>query len=147
MNDVHSRIYKNLIAALGQGKDPVYWPNAWKLEKHPYQTLHVDILEHHSDGVTMALAHYYQQNGDLIPDPDMQVRLHIRHEMAEALTFQNLYIYQQVYTESDGVRLINPLLKKQLNSFLLEWSRNLKTRFSGVKPSSYEDDTLPSKAA
>jgi uncharacterized protein YqiB (DUF1249 family) len=94
MNDIHTRIYCNLIAALGQGDNPYVWPDAWKLEKQPYQTLHVDVLERGSDFVTIALAHYYEQNGDLVPDPDMTVRLYSKYGMAEALTFQNAFLYQ-----------------------------------------------------
>jgi uncharacterized protein YqiB (DUF1249 family) len=132
MNDIHARIYANLIAALGKGDDPTRWPSAWKVEKEPYQPLHVDVLECSTEHVTIALAHYYKQNGDLVPDPDMQVRFYPKHKMAEALTFQNSFGYHEVYDVQDGVRLVNMNTKRQLNAFLAEWSRNLKSQFWDV---------------
>ena len=143
MNDIHARIYRHLITALGQNNAPTLWPDAWKLEKEPYQSLHVDVLERTTDHVTIALAHYYEQNGDLVPDPDMEVRLYPKHGIAEALTFQNAYIYQEVYTEKDGKRFVHLEAKRQLNAFLLEWSRNLKTRFSGINPTKISPTSLP----
>ena len=126
MNDIHARIYANLIAALGKGDDPTRWPSAWKLEKEPYQPLHVDVLERTSDAVTIALAHYYEQNGDLVPDPDMQVRLYPKYQMAEALTFQNSLVYTEVYTVVDGKRMVYPRAKASLNQFLEQWAKSFK---------------------
>jgi len=127
MNDIHTRIYRNLIAALGQGDNPFTWPEAWKLEQSPFQPLHIDVLERGSDFVTIALAHYYEQNGDLVPDPDMTVRLYPKHRMAEALTFQNSLIYTEVYAVVDGKRMVYPRVKADLNNFLYQWSKALKS--------------------
>lgn len=138
MNDIHARIYRNLIAALGQGDVPYRWPDAWKLEKEPYQTLHVDVLERTSDTVTIALAHYYEQNGDLVPDPDMQVRLYPKHQMAEALTFQNSLVYTEVYAVVDCKRMVYPRAKASLNQFLEEWAKNLQQcRYETGRKSDY----------
>lgn len=126
MNDIHARIYRKLIVALSKGDDPTHWPEAWKLEQSPYQTLHVDVLERSRDHVTIALAHYYEQNGDLVPDPDMTVRLYPKHHMAEALTFQNSLIYTEVYAVVDGKRMVYPRAKADLNTFLLGWIENIR---------------------
>jgi len=66
----------------------------------------------------ISLTHYYEQNGDLIPDPDMTIKIYSHRNMAEALTFQNCFTYQEVYPTKDTVNLT---LKKQLNSFLKSW--------------------------
>ncbi|MFZ2587975.1 MAG: DUF1249 domain-containing protein [Alphaproteobacteria bacterium] len=129
MNDIHARIYKNLIAALGRGDDPHQWPDAWKLEREPYQPLHVDVLERTAEHVTIALAHYYEQNGDLVPDPDMQVRLFPQQKMAEALTFQNSLVYTEVYPIIDGKRMVRLNAKVDLNKFLEGWVRNIRRQF------------------
>jgi hypothetical protein len=49
----------------------------------------------------IALAHNGIQNGDVMSDPDMEVKIHPESKSAEALTFQNDYlgIYQEVYPE------------------------------------------------
>jgi hypothetical protein len=127
MNDTHARIYRNLIAALGHGDDPHRWPDAWKLEKEPYQTLHVDVLERSGDAVTIALAHYYEQNGDLVPDPDMEIRLNFTTRTAVPLSFQN----GLVYTRVEGVDgQPNPKALVSLTSFLSSWVRNIAEQHS-----------------
>jgi uncharacterized protein YqiB (DUF1249 family) len=73
---------------------------------------------------TIALAHNGIQNGDVMSDPDVEVRIYPEQKMAEALTFQNDYlgIYQEVYPEPGKYY---PRLKKDLNEFLNEWLKNM----------------------
>lgn len=73
-----------------------------------------------------SLAHYYEQNGDLIQDPEMTIKIHHpEFKMVEALTFYQpaFKIYQEVYPEPGK---FYPKLKKELNDFLGMWLRNLK---------------------
>jgi uncharacterized protein YqiB (DUF1249 family) len=72
---------------------------------------------------TIALAHNGKQNGDVMADPDIEVRIYPEVKMAEALTFRNDYmgIYQEVYPEPGKYY---PKLKKELNDFL---NNGLKT--------------------
>jgi uncharacterized protein YqiB (DUF1249 family) len=73
---------------------------------------------------TIALAHNGKQNGDVMADPDLEVRINREGKMAEALTFQNDYlgIFQQVYPEPGKYY---PRLKKELNAFLNDWLKNM----------------------
>ena len=73
---------------------------------------------------TIALAHNGKQNGDVMADPDVQVRINRHGKMAEALTFQNDYlgIFQEVYPEPGKYY---PKLKKELNDFLNDWLRTM----------------------
>jgi hypothetical protein len=122
MNDTHARIYANLVTALGKGNDPKRWPSAWKLEKEPYQTLHIDVLERGSDFVTIALAHYFEQNGDMVPDPDMEIRLNLTTHTAVPMSFQNSLVYTRVEDENGQP---NPKALASLTSFLASWVRNI----------------------
>lgn len=72
-----------------------------------------------------SLAHYYEQNGDLMRDPEITVKVYPEMGMAEALTYtqDSLGIYQEVYLEPGKYY---PKLKKELNSFLGMWLDNLK---------------------
>jgi uncharacterized protein YqiB (DUF1249 family) len=72
----------------------------------------------------IALAHNGIQNGDVMADPDVEVRINREGKMAEALTFQNDYlgIYQEVYPEPGSYY---PRLKKELSEFLNEWLKNM----------------------
>jgi len=71
-----------------------------------------------------AIAHNYIQNGDVMADPDMEIRVFPEQNMAEALSFQqdNLGIYRTVYPNP---KMVNPMAKKDLNAFLDQWLTNL----------------------
>lgn len=73
---------------------------------------------------TIALAHNGKQNGDVMADPDMEVRIYPEMKMAEALTFRNDYmgIYQEVYPDPGKYY---PKLKKELNDFLNNWLKTM----------------------
>ena len=68
-----------------------------------------------------SLTHYYEQNGDLCPDPDMEVRVFPDTKMAEALSYQDVYGYRRVYYDEE----VDVKAKKELNSFLDFWLNNL----------------------
>lgn len=71
------------------------------------------------------IAHYYEQNGDLMADPEMTVRIDTELKTVEALTFQMdaIGLYQEVYPEPGKYY---PRLKKELNDFLRQWLKNLE---------------------
>ena len=87
-----------------------------------FMDLNLDLLSRDGEIITVALSHYYEQNGDLIADPDMVVRIDTKAETVEALTFQDTYTYREVYLDGDRVDL---KAKKELNEFLLQWLTNL----------------------
>ena len=71
----------------------------------------------------IALAHNYIQNGDVIADPDMEIRIYPEIKYAEALTYQldGLGIFQRAYPELGKVC---PRIKRELNQFLNQWLKN-----------------------
>lgn len=105
-----------------------------KIKNEPYMDLNVDRLH----GNVISMAHNYVQNGDLMADPDMTIEIYPEQRRAEALTFQNdgLGIWQTVYNYDDQGRkvAVRPRLKRELNSFLLQWLRNLKSQGFHLQP-------------
>jgi len=69
-----------------------------------------------------SLTHYFEQNGDLCPDPDMEIRVHPSSKTAEALSLQDCFGYRCVYPEPET---INIRAKAELNDFLNFWLTNL----------------------
>jgi uncharacterized protein YqiB (DUF1249 family) len=124
--EIYTRLYKkltrlipNLEAHLAKGTESGTSTAAG------FMDLHFDSLGKDSTGAYLiALAQYYEMNGDRVSDPDMQVRINTEQKTAEALTFQNMYLYQQVYEEAEGKHYVNATLKKQLNDFLDIWLSN-----------------------
>lgn len=131
---IYETIYKKLDRLIPLGVNELQKGEGFiKLKSEGYMNLNIDSLggkEHpkgEQDGhcFIIAMAHNHIQNGDLMADPDMEIAVYPEMKMAEALTYQQdgLGIYQMVYPEPG---LVNPKLKKQLNSFLNQWLDNLK---------------------
>ena len=88
-----------------------------------FMPLSVDMLDREGKCLRIALAHNFEQNGDLVPDPDMELRVDLEEGTVEALTFQDQLVYHEVYPTPGKVY---PDLKKSLNSFLSTWLTNLR---------------------
>jgi uncharacterized protein YqiB (DUF1249 family) len=123
--DIHEQIF-SLFDQLFQGK-LCQWlqmcqpGQALQSEHPPFMNLHLDVLDRQgTKTVTIALAHNYRQHGDVVPDPDMQIRFFLPQRRAEALTFQDAYGYRQVYFGEK----VDLAAKRELNAFLRLWLRN-----------------------
>lgn len=75
-----------------------------------------------------AMAHYYKQNGDLVPDPDMTfIVLREQPEKIYPATFQNAVKYTDaLYTDKRGVWRINEMLQHDLTHFANIWLKNIQ---------------------
>lgn len=96
-----------------------------KIENKPYMALSLDWLpDDQPNTIRISMAHNFVQNGDLMADPDMEIRIVPSMKMIESLTYQldSLGVYQVVYPEPGKVY---PRLKKELNHFLNQWLKNL----------------------
>ena len=117
--EIYKRIFQSLERIIGDLSDiPAYT----KFEADGFMDLGVDRLYGDEESVTIALSHYYKQNGDMVPDPDMEIRIYPGTKMAEALTYQDGFGYRQVYP-SPGK--IDVQARKDLNAFLNQWLSNL----------------------
>ena len=87
-----------------------------------FMPLSVDTLYREGTRLCIALAHNFEQNGDLVPDPDMELRVDLEAETVEALTFQDRRVFQEVYPAPGQVCLG---LKASLNAFLSTWLTNI----------------------
>jgi len=94
-----------------------------KFESKGFMPLHFDALTEK----TFALSHTYEQNGDVIPDPDMTIEINFQYNFIQALTYQDYFGYRRVYEFDEqgnkkGVRL---KAQKELNRFLKSWLKNI----------------------
>ena len=94
-----------------------------ELKAKGFMDLHINVLWREKDKTTIAMAHYYQQNGDMVPDPDMEIAVYPDRKMAEALRYQDSFGYREVYPEEGKVY---PKAKTELNQFLNQWLNNIK---------------------
>jgi len=77
-----------------------------------------------------SLSHYYEQNGDLIPDPDMQfaTRTSLNGELQIfPMTFQNALKYDEaLFQNADNKWQYYKGLQKDLATFANMWLKNIK---------------------
>jgi uncharacterized protein YqiB (DUF1249 family) len=94
-----------------------------KLKVNGFMDLVIEKIGHDE----FSLYHYYEQNGDLMRDPEMTIRINMDRKIAEALTYQQdgLGIYQVVYPEPGKYV---PYYRRELNKFLRIWLINLKSQ-------------------
>lgn len=140
------KIIPNLLTHIQEGK---YHGKSVKDPKGGLMDFNYDYVGKDKDGnPIVALSHYYEQNGDLVPDPDMQIRILPELEAAEAMTFQDYRKYQEVYPDKgDGKKYVYPKLKKDLNQFLNQWLSNViqqghKIDLSQVESEETEEEVI-----
>ena len=124
---IYERMYEKLVKLGIINQDGSLKFNEYlKLKSGNFMDLNIDHLSHKDDdrSIVISIAHNYIQNGDVMADPDMEIKIIPSMKMVEALTFQqdSTGTYQQVYHE-DG--RFNPRMKKELNNFLNSWLKNL----------------------
>ena len=90
-----------------------------------FMPLSIDVLDRQENRLRIALAHNFEMNGDLVPDPDMEVLVDCEAGTVEALTFQDQRAYREVHPEP-GVTLQH--LRSDLNSFLSQWLTNIRNQ-------------------
>ena len=86
-----------------------------------FMDLHLDYLEKNGGVYKIALSHYYKHpSGDMIPDPDMTMLVDTVGQTAEALTYQDIYRYDEVYIGGESDQSV----RRSLNNFLSQWLQN-----------------------
>jgi uncharacterized protein YqiB (DUF1249 family) len=127
------RNYRRLEDIIGRPLTDLQSGIVYRLRAENFMDLVVEVLPQDRDtgAMVVSLAHYFTQHGDLCQDPEMVVRAFPPREghpgLLEALTFTQAIppIYSRVYPEPGKVV---PRLKRELNSFLGVWLRNLKAQ-------------------
>jgi uncharacterized protein YqiB (DUF1249 family) len=92
-----------------------------------------DVLSRSENEVVIALSHYYKHDnsGNLIADPDVEVAVYLNRQLAEALSYQDTYVYRTVYS-TDRLQ-VDLSAKQDLNQFLNVWLGNLIEQGHSIK--------------
>jgi len=88
-----------------------------RLDQPNYDRL---VIERH--GETIIVGHYFEQNGDLMADPE--VELHYPDWTPVAIT-QLLVGRREKFIERDGQTLVDRNFHRQVAPFLAMWGRNI----------------------
>lgn len=90
-----------------------------KIENEPYMPL---TIEKH--GSQIVIAHYFEQNGDLVPDPDMEFEV-INGEWSPVGLQLAIGAYYRASECRDGRRFVNPRQLREQRQFARMWAKNL----------------------
>lgn len=99
-----------------------------------YMDLCIEALGYkdHEGRPVYSVAHYGEQNGDLMRDPDVTMGVDRENGTVEPLTYQNDYIgrYWEVYKDFvDGKPTkYYPAMKKDLAAMVTAWAKNIKAQ-------------------
>jgi hypothetical protein len=83
-------------------------------------------IERHGNRVIVA--HYFEQNGDLVPDPDMEFLDRGGEDFLAASIQHSTGFYQRCVEEEDGRIQVRLGLERSLRNFATMWARNLKAQ-------------------
>lgn len=121
---VYEKNFERLEQILGGNlKEVLENAHYLKLKAEGFMDLSVDILGKNK----ISIAHNFEMFGDIVPDPDMELEIDFDTKTVEALTYQNQFIYSEVYTydENGNKKGVYTKRKKELNDFLSLWTKNL----------------------
>lgn len=91
-----------------------------RLDQQNYDRL---VIERH--GETIIVGHYFEQNGDLMSDPE--VELHYPDWTPVAIT-QVLVGRREKFIEREGKTLVDRSFHRQVAPFLAMWGRNIEAQ-------------------
>ena len=91
-----------------------------RLDQPHYDRL---VIERH--GETIIVGHYFEQNGDLMSDPE--VELHYPDWTPVAIT-QLLIGRREKFIEREGQTLVDKNFHRQVAPFLAMWGRNIEAQ-------------------
>lgn len=92
-----------------------------RIENPPWMVL---VIERHDDEISVA--HYTEQNGDLIRDPELTFRW--PDWVPTSITQDLLAHYAEVFPIIDGKQRVRPGLLADLKSFAAMWAGNLQAQ-------------------
>ena len=95
-----------------------------------YMPVHIEIIDRTDKYNHISLAHYGQQNGDAMRDPEMLFALHKETQQFIPYYYRNDYCgieQNSVKWSEDGIAL-NPRLQAEHTTFANQWLRNIATQ-------------------
>lgn len=91
-----------------------------KIENEGYMPL---VIERHGKHITVT--HYYNQNGDQIPDPDLEMLIGADGDWYPVGLQLCTGHYSRARWEENGKEFINLRINQEIKSFSTMWARNL----------------------
>lgn len=135
VTDVHQSNYIKLLRVVPDleqrilsGKE-VYG----KSNRTGFMDFNLELIHQDKTGHYLAISHYYEENGDMVADPDMVVLVNLKNQTVIPLSYQDRYKYEITFDDIYHRKLINVKELKAQSSFLGFWFGNLKNQGHKIK--------------
>jgi len=84
--------------------------------------LHISIFSRDESEMILSMGHYFLQNDDFVPDPEVVIRMDLVKKIAEVLTYKDQYLFTVVYPSKGMVDVES---RESLNSFFNQWLKRM----------------------
>ncbi len=94
-----------------------------RIANHGYMDLVIEswASPHYAGRRNISVAHYYEQNGDLVADPEVEIV-----DTGMPIGLSQPWGYTRCLLVQDGKLMLKPRAKADVMSFLVVWGRNLR---------------------
>lgn len=133
VNKAAARVFEAVVRMIPEGKNSTVLDHGKQAEGGSVMALHVEKIGSRKNGDFYSFAHYYEQNGDLMRDPDV-VMLRVCPSVlaSEPIFFPTAYRQdglgidrEYVTFEESGYRIAKHA-QADLAVFCGQWAKNLK---------------------
>jgi hypothetical protein len=123
LNEKAEAIFRRLTDGLRKVGDHRKWDNA----NGSFMAACVEIIGRTGLGPLVSIAHYYEQNGDMMRDPDVVFLIGAdRHVYPISYRQDGLGINQEAAVVEDGRWKVRPKLQADICRFCDQWMRNIQ---------------------
>jgi hypothetical protein len=121
-----NRSARSVLDKLVEGLDELGASRKIDNARGAFMAVCVERVEHTAHGAIFSIAHYFEQRGDLVPDPDLTV-LRAANGDFYPLTYQDALTYRRaVEFGEDGSIRLNKAQQADLAHFVGDWMKNVR---------------------
>ena len=130
LNDRATAVFRKLTEGLKKVGDHQQWNN-----NSSFMAACVEIIGRTGLGPLVSIAHYYQQNGDMMRDPDVVFLIGAdQHVYPISYRQDGLGIDQEAATVEDGKWKVRTKMQADICGFCNQWMKNINEQQQlGVK--------------
>jgi len=131
LNKTASRIFAKLITQMGQADYLKLDRGGSAIMALSIEKLVPEVDFAGTNATIYSLSHYFEQNGDLVPDPDMTFAVIDQKKVSKnlliiPLTFQNsIYYTEAIFLKANSWK-IHPKQQADLADFANNWLKNIQ---------------------
>lgn len=107
-----------------------------RLKSPGFMDLIVEVLQRRGDILWVSMAHYFEVNGDLVPDPDCELEIDLGRKTLRPLAIQTSFgPYTKAVTEdAQGNKVVHHVRLRDLSDYLKMWLSNLEAQNFAYRP-------------